>query len=276
MPCREFVAGAWLARGGLTILSGLSFENQVAVITGATGGVGKAMASALASNGATLILMGRNLESLGELSRGMQTNHGEIFTYRADLSIERDMAEISAWVQKKFERVDILIHSAGVIAMGVLSDAAIDKLDWQYRINVRAPFLLTQLLLPALKSSRGQIVFFNSSAGMNPNANCSQYSVTKFALRALAESLRQEVNAEGVRILNVFLGRTASPMQRRIHEMEGRKYCPERLIQPEDIAAIVSKALELPRSVEVTDIHLRPMLKPSLIQTSGSTNRNEL
>jgi NADP-dependent 3-hydroxy acid dehydrogenase YdfG len=119
------------------------------------------------------------------------------------------------------------------------------------------------LLLPVLKSCRGQIVFLNSSAGVNARAECGQYSATKFALRAIAESLRAEVNAEGVRILNVFPGRTASPMQMRIHKMEGKEYYAERLIQPEDVAALVSMALELPRSVEVTDVHLRPMIKPS-------------
>jgi NADP-dependent 3-hydroxy acid dehydrogenase YdfG len=90
----------------------------------------------------------------------------------------------------------------------------------------------------------------------------SQYAATKHALKAIADSLREEVNAEGLRVLSVYPGRTASPMQAAVHEMEGRAYHPERLMQPEDVAAVVINALSLPRSAEVTDIYIRPLLKP--------------
>ncbi len=79
----------------------------------------------------------------------------------------------------------------------------------------------------------------------------------------MADSLREEVNAEGVRVLSVYLGRTASPMQAAVHEMEDKTYQPERLMQPEDVAEVVINALSLPRSAEVTDIHIRPMVKSS-------------
>jgi NADP-dependent 3-hydroxy acid dehydrogenase YdfG len=135
-------------------------------------------------------------------------------------------------------------------------------LDRQYRINVRAPYMLTQALLPMLKSRRGQIVFINSSAGLNARANVSQYAATKHALKAVADSLREEINAEGLRVLSVYPGRTATPMQADVHTMEGRAYRPDRLMQPEDVAAVVINALSLPSSAEVTDIHVRPLIKP--------------
>jgi NADP-dependent 3-hydroxy acid dehydrogenase YdfG len=85
--------------------------------------------------------------------------------------------------------------------------------------------------------------------------------LTKHALRAIADSLRGEVNPDGVRVLSVYLGRTASEMQERIHQMEGRPYRPELLLQPQDVASVILNALSLPRTAEVTDIHIRPMLK---------------
>jgi short-subunit dehydrogenase len=140
--------------------------------------------------------------------------------------------------------------------------APVEDFDQQYRINVRAPYVLTQALLPMLRSRPGQIVFINSSVGLRAKANVGQYAATKHALKAIADSLRDEVNKEGIRVLSVFLGRTATPMQAAIHEMEGRAYHAERLMQSDDVAAMVINALNLPRSAEVTDISIRPLRKP--------------
>jgi NADP-dependent 3-hydroxy acid dehydrogenase YdfG len=169
-------------------------------------------------------------------------------------------------IQKKlnmdFDKVDMLIHSAGIISVGSLEVSSVADFDKQYKINVRAPFLLTQALLPMLRSGKGQIVFINSSAGVNASANIGPYAATKHALKAIAESLRQEVNEQGIRVFSIFPGRTATPMQAEVHEREGKIYHPERLLQPEDVAKIVLQALSLSRTAEVTDVDIRPMLKP--------------
>jgi NADP-dependent 3-hydroxy acid dehydrogenase YdfG len=115
--------------------------------------------------------------------------------------------------------------------------------------------------LPMIKSRQGQIVFINSSAGSNARACVSQYAATKNALKAIADSLRAEVNIYGVRVVSVFPGRTATPMQEMIHRMEGKAYHPELLMQPENVAEMVIKTLSLPRTAEVTDILMRPLTK---------------
>jgi NADP-dependent 3-hydroxy acid dehydrogenase YdfG len=104
-------------------------------------------------------------------------------------------------------------------------------------------------------------VFINSSAGLNASANVGQYAATKHALKAVADSLRHEVNAEGLRVLSIYPGRTASPLQEAVFKMEEREYRSEMLIQPEDLAAVIINALALPRSAEVTDINVRPLTK---------------
>jgi NADP-dependent 3-hydroxy acid dehydrogenase YdfG len=85
-----------------------------------------------------------------------------------------------------------------------------------------------------------------------------QYSATKHGLKALADCLRAEVNSYGIRVISVFVGRTATPMQAAVHASEGRAYRPEKLIQPEDVASLVVHTLTLPPTVEVTALHLRP------------------
>ncbi|MHC4488052.1 MAG: SDR family NAD(P)-dependent oxidoreductase [Planctomycetota bacterium] len=137
-----------------------------------------------------------------------------------------------------------------------------ESFNRQYRINVRAPFAMTQALLPIPKTRSGQIVYVNSNAEINTMLNVGRYAATKHALKAIAESMRTEVNAEGVRILSVYPGRTATPMQAFVREREGRAYIPERLMQPEDVAGVVINAHCLPRTAEVMDIHIGPMVDP--------------
>jgi NADP-dependent 3-hydroxy acid dehydrogenase YdfG len=112
------------------------------------------------------------------------------------------------------------------------------------------------------------VVFVNSSAGVHAAAGIAQYAATKHALRALADSLRCEVNVDGVRVLTVYPGQTASPMQeelhrqRQLHAAETRPYRAGELLQPADVAAVVVNALGMPRTAEVTEVHVRPTVKP--------------
>lgn len=240
-----------------------AFTDQVAVVTGASSGIGKAIALGLAVQGATLCLVGRKLETLEAVAESAPTIAARMLCYRADLTQDNDIRELVAYLQRDFGYIDVLVHSAGVISLGRLETTSVADFDWHYRTNVRAPYVLTQALLPMLRSRRGQVVFINSSVGLTARASIGQYAATKHALKAIADSLRDEVNTDGLRVLSVFLGRTATPMQEAVHEMEGRPYHPERLMQPEDVAAAVINALCLPRSVEVTDIHIRPLQKSS-------------
>lgn len=234
--------------------------NQVVLVTGAGSGIGRAIALALAAHGARLWLAGRTESKLQAVAAAA----GQTAAARClpvDLAQGEDIMKLAGALQSDPGRLDILIHCAGHIAVGPMACAPVAELDKHYQVNVRAPYLLTQALLPMLRQHKGQIVFINSSAGVAAGANTSQYSATKHALRALADSLRQEVNQEGIRVLSVFPGRTASPMQAAVHAMEGKSYHPDRLMRPEDVAAVVVNALALPRSAEMTDVHVRPFLK---------------
>jgi NADP-dependent 3-hydroxy acid dehydrogenase YdfG len=89
-----------------------------------------------------------------------------------------------------------------------------------------------------------------------------QYAASKHALRAVADSLRDEVNPSCIRVQSVYLGRTATPMQAAIHAAEGKPYQPELLIQPEDVASTIIHAVGLPRTAEITEISMRPPQRP--------------
>ena len=236
-----------------------SFKGQTALITGATSAIGKAIAAALAGQSATLCLIGRKLPALRSLAESFSER---AFCYQADLALDEDIQNLARDIRRDFDRVDILVHNAGVISIGKVENASVEDFDVQYRINVRAPYLFTKSLLPLLKLSHGQIVFINSSLWLNARSGVAQYAASKYALKAIADSLREEVNADGIRILSVFPGRTAGTMQQAIHATNHESYYPESLLQPEDIAAVLTTALALPRTAEVTDISIRPLQKP--------------
>jgi short-subunit dehydrogenase len=226
-----------------------------ALVTGASSGIGRALTLALAQHEASLHLLGRDEAALAELARQVRSCGGEARTYAFDLT---DDAALRAFAAGFTAPLDILVHSAGTVSLGALQDAAIEDLDAQYRLNVRTPYLLTQLLLGRLQRAKGQLVFLNSGAGLSAKAQWSQYAATKHALKAVADALRDELKGSGVRVVSVYPGRTASPMQARVHEQEGRPYDPAKFVQPGDVAAMIVAALELPRSAEVTDLSVRP------------------
>jgi short-subunit dehydrogenase len=239
----------------------MTLHGQIAVITGATGGVGQAIADRLATAGAYLVLLGRTRSALDGVVRQQGWNPGAVECHTTDLASEAEVSALAATLATARPNVHLLVHAAGAITSATIERSALADFDAQYRINVRGPYQLTQALLPQLIRAQGQVVFINSSVGIQARRGVAQYAATKHALRAVADSLRDEVNECGVRVMSVFLGRTASRMQQAIHEDEGRSYQPERLLQPADVATMVLAALELPRTAEVTDLHVRPMLK---------------
>ena len=131
-----------------------------------------------------------------------------------------------------------------------------------WSVNVRAPFLAHPRVLSALKNARGQVVFVELERRCRPRCGTGN-DLWDFEVRAqgLADGLRSDVNRNDIRVLSVFPGRTATPMQALVYRLEGKEYQPERLLQAEDVADAVLSAVSLPRTAEVTDLHLRPMLK---------------
>lgn len=223
---------------------------QRALVTGGSRGIGLAIARALAAAGVSLHLVAR---SEAQLAAACAELNGAT-AHPLDLTDDGALAALA----EALPPIDILVHNAGYLQLGSVAEAPLSALEQHYRLNVRAPYALTQRLLPTLVARRGQIAFINSGAGLAARANWSQYAMSKFALRALADSLRAEVAPKGVRVISLYPGRTASEMQRQVCAMEGERYEPERLIQPQDVAAALLAALQLPDSAQLTDITIRP------------------
>lgn len=236
-----------------------SLAGQAALVTGASGGIGAALALALAGAGADLLLSGRSAGKLDEVAASARKLASRVEVFAADLEADENVRALAARAGELFGGTGILVHGIGLYRGGRIEEAPIADLDAQIRVNLRIPWLLTRELLPSLLARRGQVVFVNSGAGHHPGrASWGAYAASKHALRAFAESLREEVGERGVRVLTVYPGRTATPMQEEVHRFEGKPYDPGRFLQPSDVAAATLAALSLPRTAEVTDLHLRP------------------
>jgi NAD(P)-dependent dehydrogenase (short-subunit alcohol dehydrogenase family) len=239
-------------------ISRQSLRGKVAVVTGATSGIGRAIAIAFAREGAQVCPVGRQADQLEAMVGEVQGT--KIAPHQADLTDPDAIRRLVKHIDREFGQTDMLVHGMGMLALGATREASLENFDRHLAVNLRAPYELTRALLSMLIAQQGEIVFLNSSVVRYPRADSGQYGATKHGLLGLADSLRQEVNPQGVRVLSIFPGRTATPMQQRIHEREKRPYQPERLLQPEDVASTVIHAVKLPRSAEITDIYIRPML----------------
>lgn len=236
-------------------------RGELALVTGASGGIGGAISVALAERSVRLILMGRDSEKLQACIERLRSLTSCAEACACDLTKDDEIERACADISQKYGRLDILVHCAGIIQHGRLIDAPLASLDRQYEANVRGPLLLTQHLLPLLKKPRGQIVFVNSSAGLNAGPNTGHFAATQHAFKALADALRDEVSAENVRVSSIFAGRTATARISELHEQEGREFRPELLLQPQDVASVVLNTLSLPWTAHVTNISIRPMIK---------------
>ena len=220
------------------------------LVTGAGSGIGAAVADKLAARGDHLVLPARTGTRAAELAErfpGAQT-------FVADLA---DPASIRV---PDLDRLDSVLHVAGVVDLGPVADQPVESLREQIDVNLVAPAVLTRLTLAAVRRTRGTIVFVNSSAGLSAGPEWSAYAASKFGLRGFADSLRGEEMDNGVRVTTVFPSRTATPMQEKVHEQEGRTYDPARWIDPAVVADTILHVLDLPEGVIIPEVTVRPLV----------------
>jgi NADP-dependent 3-hydroxy acid dehydrogenase YdfG len=237
-----------------------SLENMTALVTGASSGIGRATAAILARSNARVVLVGRRKSVLEELA----LECGSLASaYPCDMTDDAQLKRLATRIQADCARIDILVHSSGIIKMGRTETSPVADFDAQYAANVRGPYILTQLFLPFLRAVSGQIVFVNSSITRANNTDGrGSYAATQQAVHSIANALRDEVNEAGVRVTTIFPGTTATQRQVNLHEISGKRYDPDRMLQPEDVAEAVLFALTIGRTAEITDLYLRPMRKP--------------
>jgi NADP-dependent 3-hydroxy acid dehydrogenase YdfG len=221
----------------------------LALVTGASRGIGAAVARALAP-GFDVLLGGRDAGALQALADDLPGSR----PWPVELTDAAAVAEAVGGI----ERLDVLVHSAGVGIIGTVAETSVATWRHQFDVNVVAVAELTRLLLPALRAARGRVVLINSGAGINARPGWASYAASKFALRAFADSLRAEEAAHGVRVTSVHPGRVDTDMQRGVVSHEGGQYDPDAYLKAESVAGAVLLAVTVPPDAQLTELVLRP------------------
>lgn len=217
-----------------------------ALITGAGGGIGSAIAAALAPTH-TLLLAGRPSARLDAVAYRLEAT-----TFPLDLT-DPDGIESTCEV---IDELDVLVHNAGVSIPGHVAESGVEEWRATFEVNVFGAVALTLTLLPALRRARGQVVFINSGAGRRVSPGMASYAASKFALRAFADSLRED--EPDLRVTTIFPGRTDTDMQRELVAFEGGEYDAARFLRPETVAAAVAGAVATAPDGHLHEVVLRP------------------
>lgn len=223
------------------------------LITGAGSGIGQRLAALLLERGDDVTVLARNEERAQQMTMDLPGTS----TVVADLNEPRRLeGQLDGALP---ETLDAVHHVAGVVALAPVARTAVTTWAEHLNVNLIAAAELTRLTLPALRRTKGLVVFVNSTAGLTANPTWSAYAASKFGLRALADSLRAEERDSGVRVSTVYPGRTATPMQEAVHRDEGRDYEPDRFVRPESIANAIMHVIDQPADAVISDVSVRPV-----------------
>lgn len=221
------------------------------LVTGAGSGIGAVLANRLLERGDELVLVARSAERAHDL----RSEVPGATVLVADLA---DSDAVEALAGQLPDRLDSVVHAAGVVELGPVAELATAAWQEQLAVNLVAPAVLTRISLPAVRAARGTVVFVNSGSGLSASPQWSAYAASKHALRALADALRGEEQEHGVRVTSVYPGRTATPMQQKVHDHEGRDYSADDWIDPATVADAILGVLDLAPDATVSDLTLRP------------------
>ena len=241
-------------------------DNTVALVTGASSGIGKATAIRLASEGAKVVLVARRIERLKELEQQIKNAGGEAFSIEADLTKVDEANEAITKTIAKYGRLDTLVNAAGIMNNGATLERTLDELEQMISVNLRGLLYITKAALPhlieAVATSPRQVVDvvnISSVAGRFANAGVAVYNATKFGVTAATEAWRQEFTRQSVRFSVIEPGAVDTELWNEagwkvFNDLFGKV---ESLLAS-DIAETVAFIVTNPRRVAINEIVVRP------------------
>lgn len=240
-------------------------KGKIALITGASSGIGYSTAIALAKEGSKIIAGARRIEKLEELKKTIERQGGEIVIQKLDVTKREDCNNFVNIANEKYGKIDILINNAGIMPLSFIKSLKIDEWDMMVDVNIKGVFYCTAAVIPfMLKNKSGHIVNLSSVAGRIVFPAGSVYCATKYAITAFSEGIRQEFSQRSnIRVTCIEPGVVATELTNTITDASldafletVKKMEP---LQPEDIANSILYALQTPAHVNVNEILIRPV-----------------
>lgn len=231
-------------------------EGKNCVITGATGGIGEKISQLLASKKCNIFLISTNQNKLSEFKSGIEKeNNGQIFTYATDLSKNENLQKTVSAIRNHFDKVDILINSAGIFDPQSIENSDIEKFEKSFNLNVKAPFYFSQIFSQDMIQQKwGRIVNLGSSSSYSGFKNSSIYCTTKHAILGLSRALHSELKDKNVRCFCVSPSSTRTQMGKISSDQNF-----ETFLDPTEVAEAILFVISFDDNLVIDEIRLNRM-----------------
>ncbi|GGB27947.1 SDR family oxidoreductase [Allosediminivita pacifica] len=244
-----------------------NISGKVIVITGASSGMGEATARDLAAKGARLALGARRQDRLDAIVNEIKDAGGEALAVATDVTRQEDVQKLVEAAKDAYGRVDVIFNNAGLMPLSPLESQRVDEWNQMIDVNMKGTLYGISAVLPVFKEQKsGQIINVSSVYGHKAVPNGAVYCATKFAVRALSESLRQEVKDYNVRVTVISPGAVDTELTEHISEPglgdQLREFVPQIAVPASTMADMVSFAVSQPENVDVNEILFRPTVQP--------------
>ena len=247
-----------------------SLKDKVAIITGASSGIGEATARRLAESGARVVLAARRVERLEALAADIERREGTALVAPTDVTDERSVQRLARTALDAFGRIDILINNAGIMPLSPISKLRVEEWDRMIDVNIKGVLYCIAATLPTmLEQGSGHIINVSSVAGRRPFPSGTVYSATKFAVRAISQGLRLELSPiNGIRVTDIEPGVVATELTHHITDNETanrfqQMWAEKTPLESIDIAETILFVLSRPDHVNVNEILVRPTDQPT-------------
>ncbi len=248
----------------MTIAQNLT--GRVALVTGASSGIGRATAITLAGLGAQLALVGRSRERLDEVASQIEAAGRDALVIVGDVANEATATGAVQQAVKHFGRIDILVNAAGIMEIG--GAAAADTAQWRrvMDVNLMAALYTGAAAVEVMRGQKsGDIINISSVAGRKVSGGAGSYCTSKSALISMTEGLRQEVGSDGIRVCVMEPGSTSTGLFESVSQPQAREFVRQQLsaegvMSAEDVAATIAFIVSLPARVNISEILIRPTM----------------
>eukprot|EP01107_Rhizomastix_libera_P006980 TRINITY_DN21210_c0_g1_i1.p1 TRINITY_DN21210_c0_g1~~TRINITY_DN21210_c0_g1_i1.p1 ORF type:complete len:248 (-),score=-8.10 TRINITY_DN21210_c0_g1_i1:168-911(-) len=243
----------------------MTLKEKIAIVTGASSGIGEATAKALAAQGAKVVLVARRADRIEKLKYEIEENGGKALAFVGDVTDKNRMDEIVSIVIAEFGKIDILVNNAGIMPLSFVKNLHLQEWNNMVDVNIKGVMNCTAAVLPNMMDNKnGHIVNVSSVAGRKIFPGAAVYCATKFAVNAFSEGLRMELSKyQNIRVTVVEPGAVSTELQSTITDEElmnsmMSRYKDMKFLKPEDIAAGVVYAVSQPNSVNVSELMIMP------------------